>query len=789
MSFVRFVFYTLLLALIKVGDAAYAIHFKVKNAGFWVVSAGIFLAIKSFFSLQNFGTMEKRAATNTIRRLYRLVTLLLSYCVHGLWKFMLAILSLFMEILIFLKSIILFPMRLFPKAKEKKTTKKVQLSKKDSTPTQYQNPKGQWKLKLKYALVGCIVALIFFFIPATFAIFVSDLPKLSNLSISKIPKTTKILDRNGSFLFEIYANQNRTIVPLSQIPSQLKQATIAIEDKDFYKHSGFDIRGIARAIYVDVQNKQLQGGSTITQQLIKSALLTPEPTISRKVRELVLAFWAENQYTKDQILELYFNYVPYGGTAWGIESASQIYFGKDVSALSLSESAFLAGLPQAPSQYSPFIGDGNRGKNRQKDVLNAMVSEGYITREQATEAYEQKLVFKSPQVSLQAPHFVMYVKDLLIKKYGLYDVERGGLTVTTSLDMNTQKMAEGVVADQVIKDSYLGIGNGAALVTNPKNGDIMAMVGSVDYFDNEKDGNVNLTTARRQPGSTIKMVTYALALSRGYTEASIIEDTPLTIKNTGSGDYTPVNYDGRFHGRVPLRIAFSNSYNIPAVKIAQRFGVEEIVAFGKEMGITSWGAPSNYGVSITLGAAETSMLDLATVYGTVANSGKRVDLDPILKIVDADGRIIQQKEDTGVQVLDPGISFIISDILADNRSRSLAFGSNSPLVIPNKRVSVKTGTTDNKRDNWTIGYTQDLVVAAWVGNNDNTPLSPALSSGITGAAPIWNRIMTNLVQNRDTTAIIPENIIAKQCFGFTAYFVIGSEGQGCRNVVTPTKKP
>lgn len=597
------------------------------------------------------------------------------------------------------------------------------------------------------------------------------------------------MDRNGNLLFEIYANQNRTVVGLEEIPKNLVNATVAIEDKDFYRHTGFDIRGILRALYVDITQDDLQGGSTITQQLIKSALLTPELTITRKAKEIALAVWAEQKYTKDEILELYFNYIPYGGTAWGIEAASQIYFGKKASELNLAQSAYLAGLPQAPSAYSPFAGDGTLGKRRQKDVLNAMVSEGYIDQSQAESAFKEELVFKSQQIPIKAPHFVMYVKDLLVKKYGLLEVERGGLQVTTTLDMGAQKLAEGVVSEEVLNSGYLGIGNGAALVTNPQNGDILAMVGSRDYFDVEHDGNVNVTTSLRQPGSTIKLVTYTLALSRGLTEATIIDDSPITIRQEGSEAYKPVNYDGRFHGRVPIRLAFANSYNIPAVKLAQRFGVDQIVDFGKKMGISSWGNSQNYGVSITLGGGEITMIDLATVYGTIANEGERIDLNPILKVTSSDGKIIEEKEVVGEQVVDSGVAFIISDILSDNRARSLSFGSNSPLVIPNRKVAVKTGTTDNKRDNWTVGYTPNLLVATWVGNNDNTPLSQALSSGITGAAPIWKKIITPLVEEYDDQQIlVPDNVVARQCFGYTAYFILGTDNKdSCRySLPTPT---
>lgn len=788
MAVFKFVFYAILFILIKIGDFIYAV---IKGLGAFFSNISRYITSpfrkilsyrknsKKLISEENAGqhpsTMRHFFPNffNALIKLSNFLLILIRGIARETWGFF-----------VFVLGILFFPFRILRRKRNLREEKKVPVP-----------PRPQTLFyKIFYFVLGGIVACLLVFLPITFYLFISDLPKLSNLSVNYIPKTTKIFDRSGSLLFEIYSTQNRTVVPLERIPQQLRQATIAIEDKDFYNHPGFDIRGILRAIYVDAKDKQLQGGSTITQQLIKSALLTPETTLIRKIKEIVLAFWAERQYTKNQILELYFNYVPYGGTAWGIEAASQVYFGKDVDKLNLAESSYLAGLPRAPSLYSPFLSDGTKGKRRQKEVLAAMVRDKYITQKQADEAYKQKLVFLSSDVPIKAPHFVMYVKELLIEKYGISEVERGGLQVTTSIDMQKQAMAEQIVTSEVEKSGYLGIGNGAALITNPKNGDILAMVGSRGYFDAEHDGNVNITTSLRQPGSTIKLLTYALALSRGYTEATVLNDTPLTIKNPGAASYTPVNYDGVFHGRVPLRIAFANSYNIPAVRTAQDMGVGDIVEFGKEMGITSWGDSSNYGVSITLGGADTTMLDLASVYGVIANLGKRVEIDPILEVKDSSGKVLLQKKVIEKEVVSPGVAFIVSDILADNKARSRAFGPNSPLVIPGHRVSVKTGTTDNKRDNWTIGFTPDIVVAAWVGNNDNTPLSPSLASGITGAAPIWNQIMTKALQTSPASEyVIPSEVVKKSCFGYEAYFIKGTEGKlSCRYQppsITPTPAP
>ncbi len=642
------------------------------------------------------------------------------------------------------------------------------------------------KLKFKFFFFGFLVCFIFVLIPVYIYFFLNSLPNPKQLSERAIPQTTKIYDRHGKLLYQIYANENRTLVPLSTLPQDLIDATIAIEDKDFYKNPGFDINAITRAAIADLSGKPIQGGSTITQQLIKSTLLTPEITIERKIKEIVLAFWAEKIYTKNQILEMYFNQVPYGGTAWGVESAAETYFGKPVKNLNLAQSTFLAGMPQAPSDYSPYGQNPNLWKKRQLDVLRKMYELKYITKQEKEQAETEELIFESPQTPIYAPHFVMYVKDLLIKKYGLNIVEKGGLNVITSLDLNTQNVAEDIVKEEIDNDFNLNISNGAALITNPKNGDILAMVGSKDY--NEPSfGAVNLTTSLRQPGSSIKPITYAAALSNGYTAASILEDTPITFTNPGGPSYSPVNYDGAFHGRVPLRLALANSFNIPAVKLLNKMGVPTMVNLAKKMGITTWKDSQNYGLSITLGAAEVKMTDMATVYGTIANLGKKVEVNPLLKVSDYSGNVLYQKNNpSGEKILDESVAYILANILADNKARSMEFGSNSPLNIPGKVVSVKTGTTDNKRDNWTIGFTPSYLVAVWVGNNDNTPMSQNLASGITGAAPIWNKLMTNLLANQNTVPPrMPENIVTRNCFGGIEYFIKGTEGS-CISSATPS---
>lgn len=658
-----------------------------------------------------------------------------------------------------------------------KISKRVSKKKKKGKPKPIKIfPFSTFWIKVRYLLAGFVLSSIFVFLPLLILIFIQDLPSPRTLVLQDSALTTKIYDRNGTILYQIFANQNRTFVRLSEIPKTLQQATISIEDKDFYKNPGFEIQAIVRSAIANLSGKPIQGGSTITQQLIKSELLTPQVSIGRKIKEIILAFWAEKIYTKNQILEMYLNEIPYGGSAWGIEAASQTYFGKHAKDLDLSESSFLAGLPNAPTDYSPYGENPDLWKKRQEEVLSKMQEQGYISKDEKESAEKKELTFLPRQNSIHAPHFVMYVKDLLIKKYGLAMVERGGLIVRTTLDLKIQENAEKIVKDKVEQAGYLNLTNGASLITNPKNGDILAMIGSKDY-DDPNGGNYNVTTALRQPGSSIKVITYTNALLKGFTAATSIQDAPITFASVDGGpSYSPVNYDGRFHGTLTLRQALANSINIPAVKLLNAQGVPSMVDLAKKMGITTWGDSDRYGLSITLGAAEVKMTEMATVYGTLANNGEKIELNPILEIKDSKGDTIEKKQTDGRKIIDPGVAFIISDILSDNNARAMEFGTNSPLTIENQTVSVKTGTSDNKRDNWTIGYTPSYVVAVWVGNNDNSPMDPTLASGITGAAPIWHDIMVNLLTGKSSEKEpMPTNIITKSCFGKTEYFIKGTE--------------
>ncbi len=648
------------------------------------------------------------------------------------------------------------------------------------------------KFRIPGFILGIGFALIFVFIPYTTYRWLVELPNPQLLTRRDLETSTKIFDRNGVLLYEIYADQNRSPVPLKEIPDIVKQATIAIEDKEFYHHIGFSVTGMTRSLREILIKKQIQGGSTLTQQLIKTALLSREQTVIRKIKEVILAFWSERLYTKDQILEMYLNQVPYGGTSWGVEAASRTYFGKSIKDVSLGEAALLAGLPAAPTDYSPFGTHPEKAFNRQYEVLRRMVEDRYITKEQAQNALAEQIKFVEPRVSIRAPHFVMYIRDILEKQFGPRLVERGGLRVTTSLDVNIQDTMQEILTRNIESLASLNVGNGAALVTNPKTGEILAMIGSRNYFDSSRDGNVNVTTSMRQPGSSIKVVTYTMALENGMSAATPIDDSPISYSQPGSPPYVPVNYDGKFHGQTPLRYALANSYNIPAVKLIAKYGVPAMIEKAKQMGVESWTDSSRYGLSLTLGGGEVTMLEMATVFGTLANNGVRVTLDPILEVSDYTGRtLVKHSIRYGYQAVKPEVAWIMGNILSDNVARTPAFGPSSSLVIPGKTVSVKTGTTNDKRDNWTVGYTPSYVTTVWVGNNDNTPMNPYLTSGVTGAAPIWHDMMVELLKNKEDEVIArPETVVSLPCyFNRPEFFAKGTEPVGGRCVPIPSPSP
>lgn len=625
--------------------------------------------------------------------------------------------------------------------------------------------------------------------------FLKDLPFPTKLASTSNPQSTLIYDRNGKLLYNIYSQKDQTFIPLSTIPKYLQEATIAIEDRNFYQHGAIDLRGILRALVSIIFRQQIQGGSTLTQQLVKNSLLNQEQTIPRKIKEVILAYITEFLYSKNQILGMYLNQTPYGGPAYGVEAASEMYFGKHAKDLDLAQSALIAGLPQSPTFYSPFGSHPELAKQRQLEVLNAMQQQGYITSNQKQQAAKENLNYTKISDSILAPHFVLYIKDLLIAKYGEEEVEEGGLKVITSLDYNVQQYAQKMVAKEInALPSYYHVTNGAALVTDPATGEILAMVGSKDYFDNAIDGNVNVTTALRQPGSSIKPINYAIGLSTKYSAATSLIDQKICFPDQGGQDYCPVNYDHKWHGLEEVRFALANSINIPAVKMLELNGVNAMVASASAMGITTFTHPSEYGLSLTLGGADVRMTDMATAYGVFANEGYRINLHPILKVTDKTGKVLESYTPPtspifGKQVMDPGVAFVISDILADNNARAMEFGTNSPLHIPGQVVSVKTGTTNDLRDNWTIGYTPSYLVAAWVGNDDNSPMSGVVS-GITGAAPIWNDIMSYILKGKpQEPETRPADIVQKQVCSDTGLFPFQDPGCPTRLEYFITGKP
>ncbi|MBI3486426.1 penicillin-binding protein [Candidatus Daviesbacteria bacterium] len=627
------------------------------------------------------------------------------------------------------------------------------------------------KVKLLSSLsTGLLVAILVFIVSiiGVVVFFATQVPSPEALQNRDIASATKIYDRNGDLLYDIFQNQNRTPVKLSDMPDSVKKATISIEDKDFYKHGGFSVTGIARALFELVIHRQVEGGgSTLTQQLVKNALLTSDQSVIRKIKELILSIEVERSYTKDQILEFYLNEIPYGGTAYGIEAAANLYFGKHASELDLAESALLAGLPQRPSVYSPYGTHPELATERQSEVLRRMVEDGYITKDQSDKAKAEKLTYRTAQneIGFKAPHFVLYVKQKLIEQYGDKLVEQGGLKVTTTLDYGLQQKVEDIVKTEVDKLKDFNVGNGAAVVMNPKNGQILSMVGSKDYFAKDYDGNVNVTLSLRQPGSATKPINYAAGFIKGYTPASVLVDVKTEFPGGDKPSYVPVNYDGQFHGPVQIRYDLGNSYNIPAVKMLALVGVKNVLDLGFRMGLTTWEPTednvNSVGLSLVLGGREVRLLDLTSAYSVFANKGKKNDPVSILKVSDSKGKTLYEYHDSdGTQIMDEGIAFLISNILADNGARSAAFGSNSVLNVSGRTVSVKTGTTDQKRDNWAVGYTPSIVTGVWVGNNDNSVMNPAIASGVTGASPIWQKIMIAALKDKPDEKFDPPSNIS-----------------------------
>lgn len=583
-------------------------------------------------------------------------------------------------------------------------------------------------------------------ITVLFAWYSRDLPN-PNQIIRREGFSTKIYDRHGELLYDVFGDENRVPISIDEIPEHLKQAVVAIEDKDFYTHEGFDLFGMARGFSRLFTRGRAQGGSTLTQQLVKNSLLSSERRLSRKIKEFVLAVQIERRFSKDEILQMYLNEVPYGGTAWGVGTAAETYFNKSVSELDLVEAAILAGLPQRPSVYSPFGPTPDAYIGRTTNVLRRMREDGFITKEEEEAAVSAlpDIEFARPGSSIKAPHFVFYVISQLEEMYGQDMVQNGGLRVNTTLDLEIHQEAQQIVSEEIEQVSDLNIGNGAALVMDPNTGEIISMIGSKDYYAEDYDGQVNVTLSLRQPGSAIKPVTYAAAFERGYTPATMLMDTKTEFPGgAGNPPYIPVNYDGTYRGPVQLRASLASSLNVTAVKLLALVGIEDMLKLAYNMGLTTLEpTPENlsrFGLAVTLGGGEVRLIDLVTAYSSFANLGLKVEPIAILKVEDRDGKtLFEHRHVDGRKVLDNRVAFLINDVLSDNQARLLTFGSNSLLNMGNRDIAVKTGTTNDRRDNWAIGWSTNAIVGVWVGNNDNSPMTN-VASGVSGASPIWRRI-------------------------------------------------
>jgi membrane peptidoglycan carboxypeptidase len=594
-----------------------------------------------------------------------------------------------------------------------------------------------------------------------YAMLTRDLPSLTQIANHASFKTAQIFDRRGQLLWELYDPQGgkRTVVPLNEISQNLIDATLAAEDAFFYEHRGVDLRATIRSAFLTGSGSSTTGASTITQQLVRNVIMSPEErkqvTITRKAREIILAYQLDAKLSKDEILEMYLNEVFYGNQAYGIEAAAQSYFDIHARDLDLAQAAMIAGLVQSPSEYDPTRTDVPRTsdgiplltKERQAYVLEQMTRHGFITEQEARDAYSEPIVIKPRQVDLKAPHWVMYIRDLVEQKYGTKTLYQSGLKIYTTLDLDyNEKMAQ-VLVDSKPTIATQGATSTAQMAVNPKTGEILAFNGSLDYNDESIDGQVNILTSERQPGSSIKPVVYATAFLKGWTPATPIDDQRTCWRDSPVHQWCPVNFDNIFHGPTTVRSALGNSLNIPAVKTLDFVGVDSAIETGTKMGITTWAPDSGklFGLSLTLGGAEVKPIDMAQVYATLANNGLKIPLVAITRIVDADGNVLEDyRVPQGEQVIDPRAAYMITNILSDPNAKLFTYGPNTPLVmhqggddpkLPVWPSASKTGTTDNYRDTWTDGYTPDIAIVVWVGNADGHPMKQTLST--LTAAKIW----------------------------------------------------
>jgi penicillin-binding protein 1C len=624
--------------------------------------------------------------------------------------------------------------------------------------------KRHWK-----KIILSIFALGFVFL-GIIAIWIStfQMPDLNSFESRKITQSTKIYDRTGKILlYDVNSGTKRTEVPFETISRNLKNATVAIEDETFYQNSGIEIKSIIRAILANIiSGGYSQGGSTITQQVVKNSLLTTEKTISRKLKEWVLSLKLNNLLTKEQILSLYLNETPYGGNIYGVEEACQTFFGKSSADVSLAEAAYIAAIPKAPTYYSPYGQNKAALDQRQKLVLSKMLENKFITQDEYDSAIKEDVQFQPPATyGIRAPHFVEFIKQYLVDKYGEDAIQKNGYKVITTLDYDLQQKTEDIIkkdAPDIL--AKFNASNAAGVAIDPKTGQILVMVGSKDYFDKTIDGNLNVALAERQPGSTFKPFVYATAFNKGYTPDTVLFDvqtefqsacTPQedpatssinTSMSTSSADacYMPADYDNLWEGPIKLRNALAESRNIPAIKTLYLAGIKDSIATAKSMGITSLNDPDRYGLTLVLGGGEVSLLEEVGAYGVFANNGIRLPYTGILSVQDSSGNIVEQYTSKPQTALNEQAALQINDILSDDNAKVPAYGYHSVMYYPGRQVASKTGTTNDSRDAWIIGYTPSVVFGMWAGNNDNTPMVKKVAGLI--ISPTWHEIMNEVLK-------------------------------------------
>lgn len=611
-----------------------------------------------------------------------------------------------------------------------------------------------WFFGFLVFLFSAIVSIFFIWLVIAF-------PLGDNLYTRNIAETSLIYDRTGEhILYEIHGEENRKIIGHDQIPDTIRIATIATEDASFYDHHGIDFLAILRALRNNIRSKTIrQGASTITQQLARNAFLSREKKIERKIKEAIYAVQIENKYSKDEILDAYLNQVPYGSNAYGIQAAAQTYFKKNAINLTLDEAVMLAALTKAPTTYSPYGENKEALIQRQKEILEKINQLNLRNSQEVDEALKINTLEKVTPLTkpIAAPHFVFYVRDLLEKKYGKNTLEQGGLKIYTTLDWEKQEIAQNIIQNNYPNLKKYGANNMALVAIDPRNGQILTMIGSIDYFNSEIDGQVNVTTRPRQPGSSFKPIVYAASFEKGFQPETLVLDAKTNFGPDGSGrDYIPNNYDGKFHGILSMRQALAMSLNIPAIKTLREVGLTNAIEMAHRLGITTLNQPERYGLSLVIGGGEVTLLDETSAFSVFANDGQKNFPDPLLEIRDKKNNVIYFNKAQNSAVLYSEVARKINSILSDNSARVPIFGPNNKLFIPGRTVAAKTGTTQEWRDAWTIGYTPQIAVGVWAGNNDNHPMH-AGADGSYVAAPVWNKFMTEVLSEYPNIAFAPYN--------------------------------